>query len=314
MYKSWMWKQRSFREQHMGDEGGGGTGGTGEVQQPDETQQTDSQQPEDETPTDEQQPAVAASAEGDDEVVISFGDETPPAANDDEVDGKPAPQWVKDLRKADREKAKKIRELEQKLAGTAQPAPAAPTVGEKPTLEACDFDPDRFETELTAWHDRKRKADELAAATRQEEEAQQAAWNQKVETYKAAKASLKVPDFDDAEHVVTSTLSPTQQAIILKLPKPELMVYAIGKNPAKVKELAAIKDPIDFAFAAAKLETQLKVAPRKIPPAPERVVGGTAAGATSVDNTLARLEAEADRTGDRSKVLEYRRNQRRQAA
>jgi hypothetical protein len=43
-------------------------------------------------------------------------------------------------------------------------------------------------------------------------------------------------------------------------------------------------------------------------------VRGTAGGATSVDNTLARLEAEADRTGDRSKVIAYKRERQQQQA
>lgn len=296
----------------MGDEGGGGSGGTADQQSDEAQPQAGEQQAEGETPAGEQAEAVEGAGTEDGEIVVSFGDEQPAAANDDEVDGKPAPQWVKELRKADREKAKRIRELEQQVAAgkQAQAAPTVQAVGEKPTLEGCDFDPERFETELTAWHERKRKADDAEAAARQEQEAQQATWKQKLDTYAAAKTSLKVPDFDDAEHVVTSTMTATQQAIILKLPKPELMVYAVGKNPAKAKELAAIKDPIDFAFAVAKLETQLKVQPRQAPPAPERKVSGTAAGATSVDNTLARLEAEADRTGDRTKIREYHRQQR----
>jgi hypothetical protein len=191
-------------------------------------------------------------------------------------------------------------------------------VGEKPTLEGCDFDSDRFETELTAWHERKRQADDQAAKQRKEQEDAQAAWQQKLTAYGAAKTALKVPDFEDAEAVVLDTLNQTQQGILLHGPGSAdvtaQLAYALGKNPAKLKELASIKDPIKFAFAAAKLETQLKVTPRKAAPAPERVVKGSAAGATGVDNTLARLEEEADRTGDRSKVIAYKREQRNKAA
>ena len=126
--------------------------------------------------------------------------------------------------------------------------------------------------------------------------------------------SAEVDDFDGAEHVVQSTLSQLQQNMIVHaVDKPELVIYALGSNPAKAKELAAIKDPVRFAVAIGKLETQLKVQPRKQPPAPERHVRGTAGGAT-IDNTLERLEAEADRTGDRSKVIAYKREQRAKAA
>ena len=312
MYKSWMWKQRSYREQFQGDESNAGTGGTAAA--PDAQAQAE-QQPDGETPEGEQ-PAAAPQEAEDEEVVITIGDEMPPAANDDEVDGKPAPQWVKDLRKADREKAKKIRELEQKLAGnTQQAAPAAPAVGEKPTLESCDFDGNLFEAELTAWHERKRKTDEATAAAQREQEAAQAAWDQKLTAYKAAGAGLRVSDFADAEAAAQEVFTPTQLGIIVNgADNAAHLVYALGKNPAKAKELAAIKDPVKYAFAVAKLETQLKVTPRKVPPAPERKVTGTAAGAVSVDNTLERLEAEADRTGDRSKVIAYKRQQRKAAA
>jgi len=269
-----------------------------------------------ETPNDDQQAggegsgnqAATGAATDDEEVVITIGDEAPPASNEDE--NQPAPQWLKDLRKANREKDKQIRELQQQLAvKDAKAAPSAITVGDKPTLEGCDYDSDRFETELTAWHERKRQADEQAAKQRKEQEDAQAAWQSKLNAYNTAKAALKVPDFEDAEAVVLETFSQTQQAIIINgAENPERVMYALGKNPAKAKELASIKDPVKYAFAVAKLETQLKVTPRKAPPAPERVVSGTAAGATGVDSTLERLEAEADRTGDRTKLIAYRKS------
>lgn len=318
MYKSWMWKQRSYREQFQGDEGGASAGGTATADQAGGDDDQGEQQGGDADQEGEQQegqPAADATAQADEEVVITFGDEPAPAANEDEVDGKPAPQWLKDLRKSDREKTKRIRELEQAAAAReAAAAPAVPTVGEKPTLEGCEFDPERFEAELTSWHERKRKADDAAAAVRQEQEAQQAAFQQRLTSYKAAGAALKVSDFADAEAAVQDVLNPTQLGIIVNgADNPAQLVYALGKSPTKAKELAAIKDPVKYVFAVAKLETQLKVQPRKAPPAPERVVRGNAGAATGVDNTLARLQAEADKSGDRSAVAKYLRNRKKAA-
>ena len=91
---------------------------------------------------------------------------------------------------------------------------------------------------------------------------------------------------------------------------PALVVYALGKNPKKAKELAAISDPVKFAFAVAKLETQLKVTPRKTAPVPERQIRGSAQLSGAVDSTLERLRAEADKTGDRTKVAAYLNAQR----
>lgn len=312
MHKSWMWKQRSYREQFQGDETGSAGGSAAEAQQVDASQDQGDEQPEGETPEGEQPPA----GEGDDQtaddgVIVTIGDEVPPVATDDEIEGKPAPAWVRDLRKREREQSKRIRELEaEKAQREAVAAPKAEDVGPEPQLDEFDFDGNKYRDALLAWNERKRKADEQAAAARAEQEAAAAAWNTKVASYKTAKAALKVEDFDGAEHVVQTTLSPLQQNVILHgIDKPELVVYALGSNPAKAKELAAITDPVKFAIAVGKLETQLKVTPRKTPPAPERQVRGTASGAT-IDNTLERLEAEADRTGDRTKVNQYKREQR----
>ena len=108
------------------------------------------------------------------------------------------------------------------------------------------------------------------------------------------------------------TFNVTQQGVILQGAKrPELLIYALGKNPAKAKELAAIKDPVKFAFAAAELETKLKVADRKVTTEPERVVTGSARISGTVDSTLERLRAEAEKTGDMSKVLAYKRGLKR---
>jgi hypothetical protein len=318
MYKSWMWKQRSYREQFQGDEGNGGAGGTAEAQQQVDEQAQDDEQTTGETPEDEQTTGAADDQTSDDGVIVTIGDETPPAANDDEIDGRPAPDWVKNLRKENRELKKREREWERERQAAQQAtAPKVEDAGAEPTLEDDDvaFDPEVFKQKWTAWNERKRKADEMAAKQREEQEAAATSWQKKLDAYKAAGAALKVEDFDGAEHVIRETMSPTQQAVIVSgADKPELVVYALGRNPAKAKELAGIKDPVKFAFAVAKLEAQLKVTPRNTPPAPERQVRGTAGGATPVDNVLARLEADADRTGDRSKVIAYKREQRNKAA
>ncbi len=320
MYKSWMWKQRSYREQFQDDQSGGAGGGAqAEAEGADQGAGDGDQgadQGNDASQSNAEQ-ANGAAAEEDGEVVVMLGDEPIPTSNDDEIEGKPAPAWVKDLRKQARELARENRELKQaQQAAQQQAAPAVQAVGPKPTLEECDFDAEAYADKLVAWNDAKRKADEAAAAARQEQEAAQAAWNAKLTTYNTAKAALRVDDFDGAEHVVRETMNQTQQGVILSgADKPELVIYALGRNPAKAKELAAIKDPVRFAFAVAKLETQLKVAPRKdAPPAPERQVRGTASGNTGVDNQLARLQAEAEKTGDRTKVAAYLREQKRKAA
>lgn len=242
--------------------------------------------------------------EDSDEVIVSIGEEAPPP--DEHAQ---APGWVKELRKANREKEKRIRELEAKLTQTSEKKPVA--LGPKPKLEDYEYDADRFETALADWFERKRHADAEAQKAQQAEQAQQQAWQEKLAGYGKAKAELKVRDFEDAEAVAQELFNITQQGVVLQgADNPALVIYALGKNPKKAAELAKIEDPVKFAFAVAKLEKELKVTNRKAAPAPERMVSSTGRVSGAVDSTLERLRAEAERTGDMTKVLAYKRQKR----
>lgn len=242
------------------------------------------------------------------ELVVTIGD-TP--ASEDEI--AKAPEWVRELRKNHREATRENRELKEKLKAVEGAPVKATELGPKPTLEGCDFDAAKFEKDLEAWHANKLTADEATRKKQNEEREQQAAWQTKLDSYGAAKAKLKVKDFEDAEVVAQETLSTVQQGVILQgAENPALLIYALGKNPKKAKELAAIKDPVKFAFAVAKLETQVKATPRKAPPPEDKVKGSAPAG--KIDSQLERLRAEAERTGDHSKVMAYKREQRQKKA
>lgn len=246
-------------------------------------------------------------SQDDDSVVVTIGEESPPTEEDEQAS---APAWVKELRETNRQKSRRIRELEEQLKAKASTETQPVQVGKKPTLEDHDYDAAQFEAALEQWYEQKRKADEHNAKAQAEAQAVQQAWEAKLNKYNEEKAKLKVAGFDDAEEFVRETLSTTQQGIIIKgSSSPELLIYALGRNHAKAKELAAIKDPVEYAFAVAKLETQLKVTPRKAPP-PERTVSGSGRGSGAIDSTLERLRAEAEKTGDMSKVLAYKRQQR----
>jgi hypothetical protein len=240
-----------------------------------------------------------------DEVVISIGEESPP--QDEEVR---APAWVRELRKSNREKERKIRELEAKLNTTATETKPVALVA-KPTLESCDYDSDEYEQKLAAWYEHKREYDAAEANVAAQRDAESKAWQDKLDSYAKAKASLKVRDYDEAEATALDTFDVTQQGIVLQgSDNPALLIYAIGKSTKRAKELAAITDPVKFAFAVAKLETQLKVTNRRASTTPERTItsGGRVSG--SIDSQLERLRAEALKTGDLSKVMAYKRNKK----
>jgi hypothetical protein len=249
-------------------------------------------------------------AEDDDFVAVTIGEEAPPPEEDE---NERAPEWVRDLRKQYREEKRRNKELQEQLAATTGATKVA-ELGKKPTLEAADYDTERYEKELAAWYERKRKHDEVEAARRSEADAVEREWKQKLEGYQSAKSTLKVRDYDDAEDVVQDAFTVTQQGMILQgADNPALLVYALGKNPKRAKELASIKDPVKFAFAVARLETQLKVTKRKASSKPEPTISGTGRPSGSVDSTLERLRKDAEKSGDYSKVYAYKQRQKRTA-
>ena len=254
---------------------------------------------------------AAANGESDtDEVVVSIGDE--PAAGADEEENR-APEWVRDLRRSNRDKDRRIRELEQQAARGA-PAQQVVLVGDKPTLEGCDYDAEKFEEGLEAWHSRKRGVEDQQRQRQQSEEQQRAQFQTRIDAVRTAATTLKVADYEGASSAFEDTFSLVQQGIVVGGPEDPkgsaLLRYVLGKNPKKAAELAAIKDPVKFAFAVAKLETQLKVTPRKPAPAPDTQVRSSVAGAAAVDNQLQRLRDEAAKTGDFSKVMTYKNRNR----
>jgi hypothetical protein len=245
----------------------------------------------------------AQASADEDGVSISIGDEPPAQPQDDEA----APEWVRKLRKDQQQLIRENRELKaerEKLRAAS--APPAIVVGARPTLESCEYDETKFVQALDEWHERKRQAADqekhqanaLAAAEKKQ--------NDLLVAYRKAALALPVKDFDDAEATVLADLDTVQQNLLLRAKDHEKLVYALGKNDKERARMAAIKDYADFAIEVGRLENKLKVTPRKVPP-PERRMSGSAPGKAIADAELAKLEADAARTGDRTKVAAYHR-------
>lgn len=252
--------------------------------------------------------------EGEESLVVSIeGEEEKPEAKAEE-----APKWVKELRKEHRETVRELRELKaEKAAREAQTTQQKQEeLGPRPKLGDADidYDEDKFSTALDAWHERKSKIDARERDARAQQDRAQAEWKGKVEAHQKAAAALKVSDYEEAEDVVRNTFSEVQQSILIEAAdNSALLAYVIGQRPAKAKELATITNPIKFAVALAKLETQVKTTPKKTAPPPETRVRGSAPVSGVVDSKLAKLEADADRSGDRSKVVAYKRELKQRA-
>jgi len=243
------------------------------------------------------------------EIVVSIGNEEPPPEPDASQE---APAWVKDLRKQNREQQKRIRELERSMQAPAAQGETNTAPPKKPTLADVDYDTGAYEAKLDDWYKAKAAYDQQANERQRKQDEVKGAWEAKISGYNTAKAELKARDFDDAEAVIADVLSVTQQGIILDgAEKPALLIYALGKNPKKAAELAAITNPVAFAAAIGRLEASLKVTQRKPSAAPEQIPSGNARKTGAVDNTLERLREEAGKTGDFTKVMAYKRQAKR---
>jgi hypothetical protein len=245
----------------------------------------------------------AAPDDLDEELIVTIGEETPPP---EEIDEKRAPEWVRNLRTKAREQERELRELRKLRDGVEQQKQTQ--LGPKPTLEACDYDADLFERRLDAWKERKAVTDRQAAEVRETEAKRQEYFNGKFEAYSTRKAEVigKIKDFADVEETVLHALDDTQRGVVLAHAKdPALLLYAIGKDEKRLAELAKLSDPVEFIFAVARMETQMRTQSRKPSSAPEKSVKGSASTVGS-DKRLDQLYDEAARTGDLTKVRQYK--------
>ena len=243
--------------------------------------------------------------EGDDDGEIGFNEDEDEGGDDDDL--------PKRLRARINEQGHVIATMSRKLAETTETSrPAAVEVGEMPTLEGCDYDEDKLKSEMTAWSDRRLAAAtaERAAPTTAEEEARQ-----DVERYQSSITKLTLPDAEKMVGKAREALTPAQEFMISQASRDAgKLLYALGRHPEKLAELVGIKNPAKFIVRVATLEANMKTGGKRPTPNPERIPRGNASARTGgTDKEEARLEKEADRTGDRTALQAYRRQKREKA-
>lgn len=251
--------------------------------------------------TDEGEDNAAPEGSDEEELIVTIGEESPP-----QEDEKRAPEWVRNLRVKAREQERELRELRKLRDGIEQQKKTQ--LGPKPTLEGCDYDADEFEKQLDAWKERKAKADREEAQAREAAQKKQEYFQSKFQAYETRKSEVagKLKDFADVEETVKETFDETQLGIVLAHAKdPALLLYAIGKDEKRLAELAKISDPVEYIFAVARMETQLRTSSRKPSSAPETRVKGSAP-TTGSDKRLDQLYEKAAKTGDLSEVRAYK--------
>lgn len=266
-----------------------------------EEQETEEQKPEE---TEGEAKAEPEEPEEPEELQVTIGEESPASE-----EAKEAPNWVKELRRRNREQERELRELRARIGSTVETVPQLPP---RPTLPDCDYDEDLYTKRTDAWYAKKLEIDEFVRRKAEEKRKADEEAQQRVNDYERRAKELKVKDFNEAQDEAASALSRDQMALILiGADRPELLIYALGKRPEKLHELASIKDPAKFAVAIGKLEEKLKVTSTKskAAPKPEPTVRSSS-GVQSSEATLNRLREEAMRTGDMTKVIEFKRQMR----
>lgn len=205
-----------------------------------------------------------------------------------------------------REMRARIRELQKQVK--TQPVQKI-EIGKKPDLwEDCEGDPDKFEAELRAYD--KRVADAKAQES-EENERQQAAhaeFEAEHAIYREQKAKLNRADFEDAEIAIETKLSTAQQSVLLLAAKQKApLIYAIGRNPKRLDEIAKITNPIKLAIAINELERNLKVTPRKNVEPEERQRGTASSSVQGGEKKLDELRERGRRTGNMQPYLDAKR-------
>lgn len=251
---------------------------TTEQPQPEEKVQETEAKAETESEQAEEQPEEYSLRVGDEEIPLMEED-------DDHVDGQPAPQWVKDLRKNNREKDKELRELRRQLEQVQsrpieqQPQQQTDAIPPKPTLESCEYDEEAFEQAMTDWHERKSRAEQQMQQKERQQQEYQQRFQQRVEAHKQRAAKLPVKDYQEMEEIVRAEVPDLHKEILIHCADEgsELIAYGLGKSQQLRQRVAAETDPIRAAFLLGQISKQVHLAPKPkkaIKPEPEVRGGG----------------------------------------
>ncbi|EMF9804930.1 phage capsid protein [Salmonella enterica] len=227
----------------------------------------------------EEQPDEYSLHIGDEEIQLTEED-------DDHVDGQPAPQWVKDLRKNNREKDKELRELRRQLeqiqtkpAEQQQPLQQVDVIPPKPTLESCDYDEVAFEQAVTDWHEKKSRAEQSKQQQLRQQQEYQQRFQQRVEAHQKRASTLPVKDYQQMEEIVRAEVPDLHKEILIHCADEgsELIAYGLGKSQQLRQRVAAETDPLRAAFLLGQISKQVSLAPKArkaIKPEPEVRGGG----------------------------------------
>lgn len=236
--------------------------------------------------------------DGDEHDVVGWGEEEIAAEPEAESVG------LRSLRDALKREKQRVRDLEAKVA------PQVDDVGEKPNLDDFWDRPDEYDAAYEKWLERKRASEqrqtkEAEAATRQQQR-----WERESAAVEAKLAEIRVPGKDEARAIVEEDFPGQLFAFLVKAggDNAAALIVGLGKSPekrAQLKKLAAEGDLIEFVRDATLMGKEVRMGPRKPVTSPERTHGGMSGGAARGDAKRARLERDAEKSGDFSALVKY---------
>ncbi|CAB4140396.1 hypothetical protein UFOVP407_52 [uncultured Caudovirales phage] len=183
--------------------------------------------------------------------------------------------------------------------------------GPRPKLEDFDYDEDRHAEAVETWAGKKFAAQQAAQA-QQADDPITKDWNTKLTAFQEARVAITTqqPDAEDVLMDVNAALDAGQMASIVQAFKGERAVsilLKIGADADTLERFADIRNPLELVAEAARLEAPAMTRKK---PAIDAPVKGKAPTAGPANKTLEKLEAEAARTGDRTKLIRYRKQLR----
>lgn len=257
--------------------------------------------------------------------------------NEQEAQEKTATQdssVIRNLRAQERRlraERKQLQAENERLKAERQPQ-ATDTAEKEPTKPMKPFDEanpnygdtELYDRQLEEYYAAKSAYDAKQREKQQREQQERAKVQDEIKAYRDAydKIAARRSDAIDAEKMAADTLSNEQQAAIFTAAETPAMaaqlIYQLGlgllNGNKNAEQIVALDGPNigKFVKRIGQLELQIMNAPKKQPvPAPEKTVKASTA-VLSPEAHLAKLEAEAAKTGDRSAIIRYRKQMEKQ--
>lgn len=233
-------------------------------------------------------------------------------------DGAPLPDFnIPDETPREKELREQLEALRQQTGADAGQHKALTVEPQKPKRDEF-YSEEAFEEAFEQYITEREQFKQQQTSQVQAKAAHKAQFEEAVGHYvqQRADAALKLKDFDRIEKYVDDNLNPGVLAAILfgnqngTFTNAPEMIAAIGRNHALMKQLNEISNP----FLAGAMLLDISKKSQRAPDAPGKQVNAipdvSGGSPQSLDAELAQAEEEAERTGDRTKVIELRAKKR----